>query len=168
MPTCVFPRRLRARVTTKAFHARSHASPTPSHSPVLVNSSVAPLFARKLGFFLVPDVHVRTNVSAKPQQLNGLQWRVWGLSGAGTTSCWCGTNILARLSGSFPQGVWLWVKTNQYHFGVGAPAIFINFSGDWDVHRGYDLDFDTWSSSARAVLRIAQIAWTTCTTGVMR
>ena len=30
------------------------------------------------------------------------------------------------------------------HFGVGAPPIFGCFSGDWDVHRGYDLDFDPW------------------------
>ena len=28
--------------------------------------------------------------------------------------------------------------SNQwYHFGVGAPPIFVYFSGDWDVHRGY-------------------------------
>ena len=28
-----------------------------------------------------------------------------------------------------------------YHFGVGAPPILVYFSGDWDVHWGYDLDF---------------------------
>ena len=39
--------------------------------------------------------------------------------------------------------IWLWVKTNgNYHFGVGAPPILIYFSGDWDVHCGYDLGFD--------------------------
>ena len=27
-------------------------------------------------------------------------------------------------------------------FGVGAPPILVYFSGDWDVHWGYDLDFD--------------------------
>ena len=27
------------------------------------------------------------------------------------------------------------VGQNQwYHFGVGAPPILVNFSGDWDVH----------------------------------
>ena len=30
------------------------------------------------------------------------------------------------------------------HFGVGAPPILVNFSEDWDVHWGYDLDFDQW------------------------
>ena len=30
------------------------------------------------------------------------------------------------------------VGQNQwYHFGVGAPPILVNFSGDWDVHCGY-------------------------------
>ena len=28
------------------------------------------------------------------------------------------------------------------HFGVGAPPILVYFSGDWDVHWGYDLAFD--------------------------
>ena len=23
-----------------------------------------------------------------------------------------------------------------YHFGIGAPPIFVYFGGDWDVHRG--------------------------------
>ena len=37
------------------------------------------------------------------------------------------------------------VGQNQwYHFGVGAPPILVYFSGDWDVHWGYDLDFDPW------------------------
>ena len=30
------------------------------------------------------------------------------------------------------------------HFGVGAAPILVYFSGDCDVHRGYDLDFDPW------------------------
>ena len=30
------------------------------------------------------------------------------------------------------------------HFGVGAPPILVFFSGDWDVHWGYDLAFDPW------------------------
>ena len=30
------------------------------------------------------------------------------------------------------------------HFGVRAPPILVYFSGDWDVHWGYDLDFDPW------------------------
>ena len=37
------------------------------------------------------------------------------------------------------------VGQNQwYHFGVGAPPILVYFSGDWDVHWGYDLAFDPW------------------------
>ena len=37
------------------------------------------------------------------------------------------------------------VGQNQwYHFGVGAPPILDCFSGDWNVHGGYDLDFDPW------------------------
>ena len=31
-----------------------------------------------------------------------------------------------------------------YHFEVGAPPILVNFSGDWDVYWGYDLDSDPW------------------------
>ena len=32
------------------------------------------------------------------------------------------------------------VGENQwYHFGVGAPPILVDFSGDWDVHWGYEL-----------------------------
>ena len=38
--------------------------------------------------------------------------------------------------------IWQW-----YHFGVGAPPILVYFSGDWDVHWGYDLDFDPWPFS---------------------
>ena len=37
------------------------------------------------------------------------------------------------------------VGQNQcYRFGVGAPPILVYFSGDWDVHWGYDLAFDPW------------------------
>ena len=37
------------------------------------------------------------------------------------------------------------VGQNQwYHFGVGAPPILVYLSGDWDVHWGYELDFDPW------------------------
>ena len=39
---------------------------------------------------------------------------------------------------------WLWVKTND--FGVCALPVFVYFSGDRDVHWGYDLDFDPWPS----------------------
>ena len=35
-------------------------------------------------------------------------------------------------------------QTQWYHFGVGAPAILVYFSRDWDVHWGYDLGFDSW------------------------
>ena len=34
------------------------------------------------------------------------------------------------------------VGHNQwYHFGVGAPPSFVDFSGDWDVDWGYDWIF---------------------------
>ena len=37
------------------------------------------------------------------------------------------------------------VGQNQwYHFGVDALPILVHFSGDWDVHRGYDSDFNPW------------------------
>ena len=37
------------------------------------------------------------------------------------------------------------VGQNQwYHFVVGAPPILVYFSGDWDVHWGYDLAFALW------------------------
>ena len=38
------------------------------------------------------------------------------------------------------------VGQNQcYLFGRGAPPILVYFSGDWDVHWGYDLDLDHWT-----------------------
>ena len=40
--------------------------------------------------------------------------------------------------------IWLWVKTNGIHLGLGTPPILVYFSVDWDVHWGYDLDFDPW------------------------
>ena len=45
--------------------------------------------------------------------------------------------------------IWLWLKTVLgSHFGVGAPPILVYFSGGWDVHWVYDLDFDPWPSIA--------------------
>ena len=41
--------------------------------------------------------------------------------------------------------IWPWVKTNgNYYLGVGEFATHFRtyFSGDWDVHWGYDLGFD--------------------------
>ena len=38
--------------------------------------------------------------------------------------------------------MWIHVAVGQnqwYHFGVGAPPILVNFSGDWDVHSGYGI-----------------------------
>ena len=46
-----------------------------------------------------------------------------------------------------PSWVWLYIDgcgSIGAHFGVGAPPILVYLSGDWDVHRGYDLDFDPW------------------------
>ena len=40
----------------------------------------------------------------------------------------------------FVHVTWPWFKTN----GIGAPPILVYFSGDWDVHWGYDLDLDPW------------------------
>ena len=38
------------------------------------------------------------------------------------------------------------VGQNQwYHVGIGALPNLVCFSGDWDVHWGYDLGFDPWS-----------------------
>ena len=34
------------------------------------------------------------------------------------------------------------------HFGVTAPPILVYLSENWDVHWGYDLDFDPWLGSA--------------------
>ena len=33
-------------------------------------------------------------------------------------------------------------QNQWYKFGVDAPPILVLFSGHWDVHWGYDLDFD--------------------------
>ena len=39
------------------------------------------------------------------------------------------------------------VGQNQWYlFEVGAPPMSVYFSGDWDVHWGYDLAFDPWPS----------------------
>ena len=36
-------------------------------------------------------------------------------------------------------------QSQWYHSGVGAPLILEPILvGDWDVHWGYDLDFDPW------------------------
>ena len=35
--------------------------------------------------------------------------------------------------------IWLWVNTQWYHIGVGAPPVLVNFGGDWDVHWGYGI-----------------------------
>ena len=44
---------------------------------------------------------------------------------------------MAILFGRGSKPIW-------YHFGVGAAPILVYFSGDWDVHWGYDLAFDPW------------------------
>ena len=37
------------------------------------------------------------------------------------------------------------ITIGSIHFGVGAPPMLEPIlGGDWDVHRGYDLDFDPW------------------------
>ena len=39
---------------------------------------------------------------------------------------------------------WLWIKTHEIPFGVGEFTTHFRayLSGDWDVHCGYDLDFE--------------------------
>ena len=39
---------------------------------------------------------------------------------------------------------WLWVKTNGTILGKVTTHFRTYLSGDWDVHWGYDLDFDPW------------------------
>ena len=51
---------------------------------------------------------------------------------------------------------WLWVKTNGTILGVfGAPPILVYVSGDWDVHWGYDLDFEPWPCEPQAKLLVS-------------
>ena len=58
------------------------------------------------------------------------------------SSCREATTLLReRLPQSEKQHRWLWVKTNGIPSWVGAPPIIVYFSGDWDVHWEYDLDF---------------------------
>ena len=47
------------------------------------------------------------------------------------------------------------VKPMGSHFGVGAPSILVYFSGDWDVHWGYDLDSDPWPYDQTGLLAFA-------------
>ena len=42
------------------------------------------------------------------------------------------------------QLIWLLVKTNGTIWGRCTTHFRTYFSGDWDVHWGYDLDFDPW------------------------
>ena len=59
-----------------------------------------------------------------------------------------------------------------YHFGAGEFTHFgTYFSGDWDVHWGYDLDFDPWplvdSPKCKQSARIGgiQLGHLTCLSG---
>ena len=43
----------------------------------------------------------------------------------------------------FEPAAWLWLsKLMGSHCGVGTPPMSVCFSGDRDVHWGYDLDFE--------------------------
>ena len=57
-------------------------------------------------------------------------------------------SVIPRKSFALRHGpIWLWVKTVLgSHFGVGEFTTHFRtfFNGDWDVHWGYDLDFDPW------------------------
>ena len=50
------------------------------------------------------------------------------------------------------------VGQNQwYHFGAGAPTL-VDFSGDWDVHRGLSgLDFDPWPNGLSTQFRVQEL-----------
>ena len=50
-------------------------------------------------------------------------------------------------------------QNQWYHFGVGAPPILSYFSGDWDVHWGYDLAFDPWPNLVVCSASIKPVAW---------
>ena len=52
------------------------------------------------------------------------------------------------------------VGQNQwYHFGVGAPPVLVYFSEDWDVHWGYDLEFDPLPCNKKAGTTIQNGSW---------
>ena len=54
--------------------------------------------------------------------------------------------------GLFPK-TWLWLsKPMGHHVGVGDFTTHFRtyFSGDWDAHWGYDLDFDPWPLFGKA------------------
>ena len=44
---------------------------------------------------------------------------------------------------------WLWLKTNGIPFWGRCThlSILVYLSGDWEVHWGYDLDFDPWPNA---------------------
>ena len=45
------------------------------------------------------------------------------------------------------------VGQNQWYHILGyAPPILVYFSGDWDVHWGYDLDLDPYEGSSHSSL----------------
>ena len=51
-------------------------------------------------------------------------------------------------------------QNQWYLFGVGAPPILVYFSGDWDVHWGYDLDFDPWLNESKWMPRaVRDLEW---------
>ena len=46
--------------------------------------------------------------------------------------------------GSYPEDIYIYIymavgQNQWYHFGVGAPAILVYFSGDWDVQWQYEI-----------------------------
>ena len=54
--------------------------------------------------------------------------------------CWQALEYASEVPFRIQKRTDMAVGQNQwYHFGVGALPILVNFSGDWDVHRGYGL-----------------------------
>ena len=50
--------------------------------------------------------------------------------------------VVSQPSNREPVSIWLWVKTNE--IPIWGTHFRTYFSGDWDVHWGYDLSFDPW------------------------
>ena len=116
-----------------------------------------------IGIFILADVF-----SAATHQLDVGRFGIVlsrGLVAANESvlsTSWVGQSICYHLHMAVGQNQW-------YHFGVGAQPILVYFSGDWDVHWGYDLDL-THGHMASSSLQIfptnsSGMQWTWVTMG---
>ena len=89
------------------------------------------------GKWLPPTVpHVRQNQHLVPNwctRNNAKNAPIYVL--VGVISCWPSTGVLIVAHVAVGQNQW-------YHFWVGAQPMLV-YSGDWDVHWGYDLAFES-------------------------